>query len=68
LKTYRPKAGKSGGWKTGRAINQRVKSAVGTDQKIEPDSRAIEREKELRPSGRPLGRIALYLLFATKVP
>jgi hypothetical protein len=56
------------GYKRILTVNQRVKSAIGTVKKIEPDSRAIERDKALRPSGRPLGRIALYPLFATKVP
>jgi hypothetical protein len=51
-----------------QAVNQRVKSAIGTSKKIDTNSRPIEGEKELRPSGRPLGRIALHPLFATKVP
>jgi hypothetical protein len=36
-------------------VNQRVKSAIATAEKIECDSRLKKREKRLRPLGRPSG-------------
>jgi hypothetical protein len=48
------------------AINQRVNSAIGTDQKIERDSRSKKRKKGLSTVRSPSGRMAVCLLFATK--
>jgi hypothetical protein len=48
------------------AINQRVKSAIGTAEKIERNSRSKKREKGLSTGRSPFGRIAVSLLFATK--
>jgi hypothetical protein len=53
-----PRFGKRG-YKRIVAVNQRVKSVIETSKKIKLDWMAIEREKALRPSGRPLGRIGI---------
>src|ERR1051326_4955078 len=50
-----------------RAVNQRVKSAIGMNEKINTDSRSIEREKADSTVRSPVGRIALGLFFATKL-
>jgi hypothetical protein len=47
-------------------INQRVKSAIGTAEKIERDVRSKKREKRLRQSCQQSLRIAVSSLFAAK--
>jgi hypothetical protein len=52
--------------KSALAVNQRVKSAIGTAKKIERDSRSKKREKRPSTVRSPSGRMAVCLLFATK--
>jgi hypothetical protein len=49
------------------AINQRVKSAIGTDKKIDTDSRVVGSQKAASTGRSPFGRVALWSLFATKL-
>jgi len=49
------------------AVNQRVKSAIGTNEKIDTDSRSIEREKAASTVRSPVGRIGVGPLFTTKL-
>jgi hypothetical protein len=68
LTTYSSKSREIRRLETGRAVNQRVKSAIGTAKKIDTNSRPLEREKAALTAFRQSFRIALYPLFATKVP
>jgi hypothetical protein len=50
--------------KSALAVNQRVKSAIGTAKKIERDSRSKKREKRSSTARSPSGRMAICRLFA----